>query len=214
MLEKLFFLWSRNKTNFSNLETQPGLHELIKQNLWRHKLNPIVRNKSEINLDRSLTWASTPKALGQKCPTLVFSKLEMVWQWNLANIDAILCQVKINCKFSKWRIIFDEVSTTLRNTVKFTIFWYILLTGVVQSCPNNYFRKRWFLLANTTWKWQKVKSYWKKWKKIFGGFFRYDVIQERPWFRVFLTPIFNNFFRTAFKQLENQTLKISSQFSK
>ena len=40
-------------------------------------------------------------------------------------------------------------------------------------------------------------------KKIFGDFFRYDVIQERAWFRAFLTPIFNNFFRTAFKQLEN-----------
>ena len=49
-------------------------------------------------------------------------------------------------------------------------------------------------------------------KKIFGDFFRYDVIQKRAWFRAFQTPIFNNFFGTAFKQLENQTLKISSQF--
>ena len=51
-------------------------------------------------------------------------------------------------------------------------------------------------------------------KKIFGDFFRYDVIQEMAWFKAFLTPIFNKFFRTAFKQLENQTLKISSQFNK
>ena len=86
----------------------------------------------------------------------------MVWHWNLAHIEAILCQVKINCEFSKWRIIFHDVSTTLRQTVTFTIFWYILLTGVVQSSPNTYFQKRWFLLANTTWKWQKVKNYWKK----------------------------------------------------
>ena len=108
---------------------------------------------------------------GQKCPTLVFSKLEMVWQWNLAQIEAILCQVKINCEYSKRQISFDDVSKTLRNTVKFTIFWYILLTGVVQSSPNTYFQKRWFLLANTTWKWQKVKNYWKKRKKNFRGFF-------------------------------------------
>ena len=35
---------------------------------------------------------------------------------------AMLCQVNINCEFSKWRIIYDDVSTTLRNTVEFTIF--------------------------------------------------------------------------------------------
>ena len=54
----------------------------------------------------------------------------------------------------------------------------------------------------------------KKQKKIFRDFFRYDVIRERAWFKAFLTPIFNNLFRKAFKQLENQTLKISSQVSK
>ena len=80
---------------------------------------------------------------GHKCPTLAFSKLEMVWQWDLAHmahIEAILCQVKINCEFWKWRIIFDDVSTTLHNAVKFTIFWYILLTGVFQSSPNTYYQ--------------------------------------------------------------------------
>ena len=40
-------------------------------------------------------------------------------------------------------------------------------------------------------------------KKIFGDFFRYNVIQERAWFRAFLTLILNNYSRTAFKQLEN-----------
>ena len=43
--------------------------------------------------------------------------------------------------------------------------------------------------------------------KIFGDFFQDDVIQERACFRAFLTPIFKNVFRTAFKQLKNQTLK-------
>ena len=128
----------------------------------------------------------------------------MVWQWNLAHIEAILCQVKISCQFFNWRIIFDDVSTTLHNTVKFTMLWYILLTSVVQSSPNTYFQKGWFLLAKTTWKWQKVKNYWKKTKKKFSGFFFwYNVIQERAWFRAFLTLILNNYFRTAFKQLEN-----------
>ena len=138
----------------------------------------------------------------------------MVWQWNLAHIEAILCQVKIIFEFSKWRVIFDEVSTTFRNTLKFTINWCILLKGVVQSSANPYFQKRWFLLANTTWEWRKVENYWKKRKKNLGDFFRDDVIQERAWFRAFLIPIFKIFFRTDFKQLENQTFKISSQFSK
>ena len=61
----------------------------------------------------------------------------------------------------------------------------------------------------------KSKKLLKKTKeKFFEDFFRYDVIQERAWFVAFLTPIFNNCFRTTFKQLENQTWKISSQFSK
>ena len=141
--------------------------------------------------------------LVQKYPTLVFSRLEMVWQWNLAHIEAILYRVKVNCEFSKWRIIFDDVSTTLRNTVKCTIFWYILLMGMFQSYPNTYFQQRWFLLANTAWKWQKVKNYWKKWKNIFRGFFsmwrhpREGVVQAFPY------TYFQQFFRTAFKQLEN-----------
>ena len=58
------------------------------------------------------------------------------------------------------------------------------------------------------------KLFKKDEKNIFWDFFRYDVIQERAWFRAFVTPIFKNFFRTVFKQSENQTLKISSQFSK
>ena len=50
-------------------------------------------------------------------------------------------------------------------------------------------------------------------KQNFKIFFQYDVIQERAWSRTFVTPIFNNFFRTFFKFSENQALKISSQFS-
>ena len=71
------------------------------------------------------------------------------------HVEAILCQVKSKCEFSKWQIIFDDISTTLRITVKFTIFLYMLLTGVVQSSRNTYFQKIWFykqILANTTWK--------------------------------------------------------------
>ena len=49
----------------------------------------------------------------------------------------------------------------------------------------------------------KSKKLLKKTKKeIFGDFFRYDVIQET---------YFQQFFIAAFKQSENQTLKISSQ---
>ena len=58
---------------------------------------------------------------------------------------------------------------------------------LVLSSPNIYFQKRWFLLANTTWKWQKVKNYWKKTKKkSFGGFFliwhhpRKGMVQSSP----------------------------------
>ena len=46
---------------------------------------------------------------------------------NSTHIEAISCQVKINCEFSKWRISFDDVSTTLRNTVKFTIFYIYII---------------------------------------------------------------------------------------
>ena len=59
----------------------------------------------------------------------------------------------------------------------------------------------------------KSEELLKKRKKNLGDFFKYDFIQERAWFRAFLTPILDNFFRTAFKHLENQTFKISSQFS-
>ena len=140
-------------------------------------------------------WGSTFYLRGrwQKCPTLVFSKLEMVWQWNLASIEAILCQVKINCEISKRWIIFDDVSTTLRNTVKLTIFWHILLTGVIQSSSDTYFQKRWFLLASTTWKWQKVRNYWTKRKKNFRGFFS---IWRHP--RKGVVQTFVNLFSTIF----------------
>ena len=59
-------------------------------------------------------------------------------------------------------------------------------------------------------KWKIIE---KNEKKVFGDFFRYDVIQERAWFWAFLTPIFKSDFRRAFKQSENQALKVSSRFS-
>ena len=36
----------------------------------------------------------------------------MTMEWNLAHIEAMICEVKIDCQFSKWQIIFDEASTT------------------------------------------------------------------------------------------------------
>ena len=48
----------------------------------------------------------------------------------------------------------------------------------------------WFLLGNTTWKWQKVKNYLKKRNKNFADFLWYDAIPERVCFRAFLTLIF------------------------
>ena len=123
----------------------------------------------------------------------------MVWQWNLAHIEAVLCQVKINCEFSKWRIIFDDVSTTLHNTVKFTIFLYILLMGMVQSSPNTYFQKRWVLLVNTTWKRQKVKNYWKNRKIIFGGFFSIWRHSRKGVVPGFPNPYFQQFFWNSFQ---------------
>ena len=70
------------------------------------------------------------------------------------------------------------------------MIWCHPRKDVFQSFPNTYSHKRWFLLANTTWKWQKVKNYWKKRKKLFGNFFWHDVIQESAWFRALLTSIF------------------------
>ena len=104
----------------------------------------------------------------QKCPTLVFSKLEMVWQLSLTHNEAILCQVKINCEFSKWRIIFDDVSITLRNTVKFTIFWYTLLTGVAHLTP--IFKKMVFSSKHNM-EMTKNEKLLKKTKKKFSGIF-------------------------------------------
>ena len=71
--------------------------------------------------------------------------------------------VKTRWKWQKWEII-------EKNNKKFFLelfpIWRHPRKDVVQSSPNTYFKKRWFLLAKTTWKWQKVKNYWKKWKKV------------------------------------------------
>ena len=49
-----------------------------------------------------------------------------------------------------------------KNFCGFFSIWRHPRKGMVQCFPNTYFQKRWFLLANTTWKWQNVKNYWKK----------------------------------------------------
>ena len=121
-------------------------------NVWFDKYSSISINPILFRVSGVAYFIWEGRGWGAKCPTLVFSKLEMAWQWNLGHIEAILCQVKYNCEFSKWWIILDGVSTTLHNTVKYFHFWYILLTGVLQSSPNTYFQKIWSLLANATWK--------------------------------------------------------------
>ena len=60
----------------------------------------------------------------------------------------------------------------------------------------------WFLLVNTTWKWQNVTNYWKNRNKKFCGLFRYDVIQERAWFRAFLTLILEKMVFTSKYNME------------
>ena len=97
-----------------------------------------------------------------------------------------------------------------KNFCGFFSIWRHPRKGVVQSYLNTYFQKKNFLLANTTWKWQTVKNYWKSRKNIFGDFVQYDVVQKRAWFRAFLSPIFDNLFRTALKQSENQVSLASS----
>ena len=161
------------QSNFIEIELRYWCSSVNLLHIFRTPfLNPILFGVSGVAY--FIGWGGG----GQKCRTFVFSKLEMVWQWNLAHTEAILCQVKINCEFSKWRIIFDGISTTLRNTVKFTIFWYVLLRGVVQSSPNTYFQKRSFLLANTAWKWQKVNNYWRKTNKKLSGIF-FDMMSSK-----------------------------------
>ena len=64
---------------------------------------------------------------GAKMPYLVFSKLEMVWQWNLTHIEAISCQIKIKCEFSKWRIVLmtsAQHSVILENLPFFDIYYW------------------------------------------------------------------------------------------
>ena len=78
--------------------------------------------------------------------------------------------------------------------------------GVVQNSPNTCFQKRWFLPANTTWKWQvkKVKNYWKSQKKNFRGFFSIWRYPRKGVVQGFPNTHFQQFFKTAFKQSENQ----------
>ena len=148
---------------------------------------------------------------GQKCPTLAFSEQEMVWQWNLARIEATISQVKINCEFSKWRIVFDDVSNTLRNTVLNLPFLIYIIDGISvhYGCT---------LLMVFTSKHNmeitKSEKLLKKAKKKISGFFSIWCHPRKGVVQGFSNTYFQQFFWTAFKQSENHTLKISSQFSK
>ena len=52
------------------------------------------------------------------------------------------------------------------------------------------------------------KLFKKNEKQVFEDFFRYDVIQERAWFRAFLTPIFIYlFFKNSFQAVRKSDSK-------
>ena len=55
--------------------------------------------------------------------------------------------------------------------VEFFPIWCHPRKGVIQSSPNTYFQKRWFLLANTRWKWPKSEKLLKKTKEKFSSHF-------------------------------------------
>ena len=113
---------------------------------------------------------------------------------NITSIIETIWFLLVNTTW-KWQKLKNYWKKRKKNFLEFFPIWRHPIKGVVQSSPKAYFQKRWFLLANAAWKWQKVKNYWKNAKKIinFRDFSWYDIIQERTWFRVFLTPIFKNF---------------------
>ena len=107
---------------------------------------------------------------------MVFT-INTIWEWQ-----------KVKNYWKKWN----------KKFCGFFSIWRHPRKGVVQSFPNVYFQKRWFLLANTTWKWQQVKNYWKKEKKCLGGFFptwrhpRKGVVRSSIIFNNFLEQLSNS----------------------
>ena len=67
-----------------------------------------------------------------------------------------------------WKIIEKKTKKTF---VGFFSIWCHPRKGVIQSSPNTYFQKRWFLLANTRWKWPKSEKLLKKTKEKFSSHF-------------------------------------------
>ena len=154
----------------------------------------------------------------------IWQKLKNYWEKRNKNLCVFFFSIWLhpNTYFQKrWFLLanttwkWQKVKNYRKKNEKkgFFCIWRHPSKGVVQSSPNTYFQKGWFLLGNNMEVTKSGKLLKKKKKKNFKDFFWYDVIQERAWFRAFLTPVFNNFFRTAFKQSENQTLKTSNQFS-
>ena len=90
-----------------------------------------------------------------------------------------------------------------KNFCGFFSIWRHLRKGMVQSYLNTYFQKKNFLLANTTWKWQTVKNYWKSRKKYFRGFCSIWRRPKKGVVQGFPNTYFQHFFRTALKQSEN-----------
>ena len=103
-----------------------------------------------------LIWCHPKKGVVQSFPNTYFLK-------------KIVFTSKHNMEMTKSEKLSSK--TKKKNLGGFFLIWRHPRKGMVRSSPNTYFQKRWFLLANTTWKWQKVKNYSKNRKKILGIFF-------------------------------------------
>ena len=94
----------------------------------------------------------------------------------MAHIEAILWQVKINCEFSKWQIIFDDTSTTFGNSVTCTIFWQTWFRALLTPI----FKKDGFYQQTQHGNMEMTKSekLLKKTKKQFSGIF-FDILPSK-----------------------------------
>ena len=81
---------------------------------------------------------------------------------------------------------------TIKHNMEMTKSEKLLKKNIIkiQSFSKTYFQKDGFYQQTQHGNDKKKKFIEKNRKKILGDFFRYDVIQERMWFRGLLTPIF------------------------
>ena len=128
--------------------------------------------------------------------TLVFSKLEMTWQGNLAEMRASYAKQKSIMNFQNGGILCNGI---------FPIWYTSSKKGRGSELSLDLFLKNMVFTSKTQHlndkKWKIIEKNPKK-KTISGIFFRYEVIQESAWFRVFIASIFKSFFRAALNQSE------------